>query len=77
MNRRRLRTLLVGALVLGIAAHPSSLAGQVREPSATISSDRPGLGDGAYVMAPREWQAEFGGTIQAATADDYLVGSSL
>ncbi len=34
--------------------------GQTREPSSTISSDRPGLGDGAYVLAPGVWQAELG-----------------
>jgi hypothetical protein len=51
---------LFGAFALVVGLAPPETAGQVREPSSTISSDRPGLGDGAYVLAPGVWQAELG-----------------
>jgi hypothetical protein len=73
------RRLAVRALRLGLfmaLAMPVGLSAQ-RTRGATIASDRPGLGNGAYVMAPGEWQAELGGTIEARPNDEFLVGSAL
>ncbi|HSG48336.1 MAG TPA: hypothetical protein VLA43_11020 [Longimicrobiales bacterium] len=69
----RLLWILTGAVL----AVPGQAQGQARLRSDVISSDRPGLGDGAHVLAPGVWQGEFGGTIQAQYDDDFLVGSSL
>jgi len=69
--------LLVGALLLGMLGLPASASSQAREPAATLSPERPGLGDVSHVLAPGVWQLEVGGTIQADVGDDYLVGSSL
>lgn len=65
------------ALTAALIALPVRARAQEREPSPTISSDRPGLGDAAYVLAPGEWQIELGGSIDGVPNDDYLVGSSL
>ena len=70
-----LRALLI-TVAVG-AGLPSVGLAQARPPADVIASDRPGLGDGAHVMAPGVWQGEFGGTIHAALGDDFLVGSSL
>ena len=51
---------LLAAIVLVVSGAPREAEGQTREPSSTISSDRPGLGDGAYMLAPGVWQAELG-----------------
>ena len=69
--------VLVGALLLGMLGLPASASSQAREPAATLSSDRPGLGDGAHVLAPGVWQFELGGFVQSDVGDDYLVGRSL
>jgi hypothetical protein len=55
-----LRAALLGGLLAGLAGFPTRSAAQAREPSTTIASDRPGLGDGAHVLAPGVWQAELG-----------------
>jgi hypothetical protein len=51
---------LLGSPLAGMGRFPTQAAAQAREPSATIASDRPGLGDGAHVLAPGVWQAELG-----------------
>jgi hypothetical protein len=60
-----------------MALLPSTARAQERQASSTISSDRPGLGDGAYVLVPGEWQVEVGGTVESGASDSYLLGSSL
>ena len=73
--RRSLGILIVlGGVGLG---PPTQARGQTRVPSDVISSDRPGLGDAAHVLAPGVWQVELGGTIHSQGADDFLVGNSL
>lgn len=67
----------VGALLLGMAGLPAAASSQAREPAASISPDRPGLGNVAHVLAPGVWQLELGGTVEADVGDDYLVGTSL
>jgi hypothetical protein len=57
----RLPTLLL-FLAIGCVG-PVTLAAQGREPSSTIMSDRPGIGSGAYVLAPGESQIEAGAGI--------------
>lgn len=71
---RTMSILVVGGLGLPAMGQAQAQAGP---PPDVLASDRPGLGDGAHVLAPGVWQGEFGATIQAAFADDYLVGSSL
>lgn len=68
---------VVALLVAAMLLLPAMAAGQVGEQSGAISSDRPGFGDGAHVLAPGVWQAEVGGTIHAQASDDFLVGTSL
>lgn len=74
-----LLALLVLPAALVAQEEPDSTSGRAfldRE-GTTLSSDRPGLGDGAHVVGQGVWQAEVGGTIEAATSDEYLVGSPL
>ena len=51
--------------------------GQDREAAASILSDRPGLGDGAHVLAPGVWQVEMGGQLMASTPRRYSFGQGL
>lgn len=67
----------VVCLLAALVSLPTGALGQERQASPTISSDRPGLGDGAWVLAPGVWQVEIGGTLQSVPNDHYLVGSSL
>lgn len=67
---------LLASVVAGLVL-PAPGTSQTRPPSDVISSDRPGLGDGAHVLAPGVWQAELGATIHSQGADDFLVGNSL
>jgi hypothetical protein len=65
------------ALPLAACLAPSALAGQARQPAPGILSDRPGLGDGSWVLAPGVWQAEAGTTIQGVSGDEVGLGSVL
>lgn len=55
------RDLLPVALVLACCF---SLSGHARDPAPALASDRPGLGDGAWVMAPGALQLEVGGRLR-------------
>jgi len=48
-----------------------------REAAASITPDRPGLGDGAWVVAPGVWQLETGLTLVDAGSDRQGEGSAL
>ena len=76
-NRMKLLRNAIGALFVCAFGLPAIALAQARQPAPTIVSDRPGLGDGAHVLAPGVVQGEFGGTIHAQASDDFLVGSSL
>jgi hypothetical protein len=43
----------------------------------SLNSDRPGLGDGAHVMAPGVWQAELGGQLARDGIDQFSLGQGL
>lgn len=76
MTLGRLATMAVAGLFL----LPCVVQGQDTPPGrerASLSSDRPGLGDGAHVMGSGVWQTELGGTIEANTNDEFLLGSAL
>ncbi len=53
-------TLLAGLT----SGHAASGLAETRQPAASITSDRPGLGDGAGVVGPGVWQAEMGLTFR-------------
>jgi len=61
--------------VFGLA--PAALWGQARDPSTSILSDRPGLGDGSHVLAPGVWQAEVGAAFMGDVADGLSLGQGL
>jgi len=76
------RTPTVGRilLALGLAAAlavPGGLEGQERAPAESIRSDRPGLGDGTWVVGSGVWQAEVGGAVESSGEDQFLTGSGL
>jgi hypothetical protein len=54
-----------------------SLSVDAREPSQGIASDRPGIGDGGWVLAPGVWQAELGATLNDFGSSRAGEGSAL
>ena len=72
---RSLRCLL--PIVTVLAALPATLIAQDREPAPSILSDRPGLGDGAHVLAPGVWQVELGGQYLGGGDDRFSLGQGL
>ena len=48
------------AVLGGLCAGVADAGGQARQPSETIASDRPGLGDGAHILASGVFQLEVG-----------------
>lgn len=69
-----------------LAVLPAALLAQAEEEEAgsadedlrfSLNSDRPGLGDGAHVMAPGVWQAELGGQLARDVVDRYSFGQAL
>ncbi len=64
-------------LLLVSVALPVTLAAQDREPPASLSSDRPGLGDGTHVLAPGVWQVELGGQYMGAGDGRWSLGQGL
>jgi len=63
--------------LLVFVALPGVLAAQDREPPASLSSDRPGLGDGTHVLSPGVWQVELGGQYMGHGADRWSLGQGL
>jgi hypothetical protein len=59
--------------LLGVAP----LAAQEGPPVSPISSDRPGLGDGAHVLDNGVWQAELGGNYMGGGDSRFAVGQAL
>lgn len=54
-----------GAVLAGLAfLFCSSPSAEVREPAPSIGSERPGFGDGAWVLAPGVWQMEAGARLR-------------
>lgn len=70
---RAVPALLAVLLLLG----PVALAAQERGPAETIRSDRPGLGDGAWVLPHGVRQVELGATFQDAGSDGFVSGAAL
>ena len=76
------RTPTVGRILLAVSLAvafvvPGSLEAQERAPAESIRSDRPGLGDGTWVLGSGVWQAEVGGALQSSGEDQFLTGSGL
>ncbi len=71
-----MRAPLSTAAVL-LALLPAALAAQDRNPAGILVPDRPGLGDGMWVVAPGVVQAEAGATLESAGGDRSGVGSAL
>jgi len=70
--------ILIGVLLCGaLLASADPAHSQNRAPANTVVSDRPGLGDGAWVLAPGVWQAEIGLTLQEGGTDRIGIGSAL
>lgn len=63
--------------LLMVLATPWATRAQSRDPAPGIFSDRPGIGDGAWVVAPGVWQAEVGLTLQDVGPDRIGAGSAL
>jgi len=83
MKRFLKRLIRLISIVTVLATVPSILIAQDPEPPASgdapfsLDSDRPGLGDGAHVLAPGVWQAEFGGQYMSGGAARFSVGQGL
>lgn len=70
--------LLLAVFALLLVLSPAARAADsAREPAPALSSDRPGLGDGTWVLAPGVWQAELGATARETGADRIGEGTAL
>jgi len=69
------RTACFATVFCALLSYP--LNSKAREPSPGIASDRPGIGDGSWVLARGVWQAELGATLNDVGPTQAGEGSAL